>query len=204
MPEFKIRPGIREDSAKIAEVFLMAGDDAIRWIFGKNADAILKDLTNLKLSPFSWSRSQVMEVDGSFAGAIVTYPMGLESELNKGLDRIWQKHYNFLSLLGFIYRVKKWEKNTPKPKDSCYIHAVAVLEQYRGMGIAGRLLEQVQKTAKAEGQQSLALEVVSDNKPAIRTYEKFGFEYCYEIPMSKISLFLINDETVIYAMKKDI
>jgi ribosomal protein S18 acetylase RimI-like enzyme len=48
---------------------------------------------------------------------------------------------------------------------------IGVLEEYRGMGIGGRLLEEAMKVIGGE----IYLHVQTSNLPAIRLYEKFGF-----------------------------
>lgn len=59
--------------------------------------------------------------------------------------------------------------------DEGHITNVAVLEQYRGRGIGGRLIAQAIDTARAAGLKLLTLEVRRSNAPAIALYKKYGF-----------------------------
>jgi len=53
---------------------------------------------------------------------------------------------------------------------------VAVAKDYRGQGIATKLLDYAIKQGEEEGILDFTLEVRAGNEPAIRVYEKNGFE----------------------------
>lgn len=55
------------------------------------------------------------------------------------------------------------------------VHDLAVLEGYRGRGVAERMLDLVQSMSLARGACKLTLEVLSGNSGAVRLYERFGF-----------------------------
>jgi ribosomal protein S18 acetylase RimI-like enzyme len=55
------------------------------------------------------------------------------------------------------------------------IHDLAVLAGQRGRGIGQALLTAAEADARAEGCCKLTLEVLEDNHPARRLYERFGF-----------------------------
>ena len=57
-----------------------------------------------------------------------------------------------------------------------FIFNVYVLEPYRGKGIASVLLDAVFRDLAEHGVESCALAVRVNNLPAIRAYEKYGFE----------------------------
>jgi len=62
------------------------------------------------------------------------------------------------------------------PDSFCYITNVSVFADYGGRGIANRLLVACFDKAKADGVKTVSLEVSKDSHPAIRLYEKFGFQ----------------------------
>jgi GNAT superfamily N-acetyltransferase len=55
------------------------------------------------------------------------------------------------------------------------IHDVVVLTPYRGLGLSGKMMEQVAEFATARGCCKLTLEVLEGNKSAQQAYLKFGF-----------------------------
>ncbi len=56
------------------------------------------------------------------------------------------------------------------------IHDLAVLPEFRGQGIGGLLLSEVEKRARQRGCCKLTLEVRIDNERACKLYERLGFE----------------------------
>ena len=53
---------------------------------------------------------------------------------------------------------------------------IAVLQNVRGQGIGGKILDRFLQTAKERGAQEVFLEVRVSNAPAIALYKRFGFE----------------------------
>ena len=60
--------------------------------------------------------------------------------------------------------------------DAWHVMNVAVAPNYRGRGIATRLLEQLFEQTAGDGRRGYTLEVRVSNKSAIRLYEKLGFK----------------------------
>ena len=56
------------------------------------------------------------------------------------------------------------------------LYRVAVIPEKRQRGVGYRLLDYAYKTSKGRGLESLFLEVRSQNIPAIKLYEAYGFE----------------------------
>ena len=59
---------------------------------------------------------------------------------------------------------------------SARIYSLAVLEQLRGKGVGQQLLKEAEKEALRRGCTRLRLEVRQENLPAIRLYERLGFQ----------------------------
>jgi ribosomal-protein-alanine N-acetyltransferase len=57
-----------------------------------------------------------------------------------------------------------------------------VIPEYRGRGLASKLLSQAIKQAKELGFKMILIQVFDQNKPAIRLYEKFGFKTIGIVP----------------------
>jgi [ribosomal protein S18]-alanine N-acetyltransferase len=60
--------------------------------------------------------------------------------------------------------------------DAWHVMNVAVAPDYRGRGIATRLLERLFELTAADGGRGYTLEVRVSNRSAIRLYEKLGFK----------------------------
>ncbi|MCK5759676.1 MAG: GNAT family N-acetyltransferase [Candidatus Delongbacteria bacterium] len=61
-------------------------------------------------------------------------------------------------------------------KRRTYLHYFAISKEFRGIGLANILMDQVMEHAKYLGLQ-FRLEVHEDNIPAFELYKKYGFEY---------------------------
>lgn len=62
------------------------------------------------------------------------------------------------------------------PEGEAFLVAMWVDPAFRGRGVGEALIDQVAAQARADGIRRLLLDVVTDNEPAIRLYERLGFE----------------------------
>ncbi|MBN2773564.1 MAG: GNAT family N-acetyltransferase [Prolixibacteraceae bacterium] len=74
---------------------------------------------------------------------------------------------------------------------SAFDAGTGIIKEFRGMGIAGKMFDFAIPKLKEKGVQKFYLEVLQDNKPAIRAYEKTGFKiereyFCYKTEIDKI------------------
>lgn len=63
--------------------------------------------------------------------------------------------------------------------------AIAIAQEYRGIGLGKYMISEVIKSAKKEfgvGLKVIQLEVLDNNKPAIALYKKMGFKIIAKIP----------------------
>jgi GNAT superfamily N-acetyltransferase len=65
--------------------------------------------------------------------------------------------------------------STFKAQPLMNVHDVAVLPGIRGQGIGQALLSAAETHARERGCCKLTLEVLTGNRPALRSYERFGF-----------------------------
>ena len=68
----------------------------------------------------------------------------------------------------------------------CKISALYVLEEYRGKGIATKLIEQFIKSAKDNKCYDIEIGVMYENKVAKQLYKKFGFKEFKEVLDKKL------------------
>lgn len=70
----------------------------------------------------------------------------------------------------------EWKKELDYDK-VFVIYTFAVLPEFSGRGIGTKLLEEAEKTARENKMEAIRLDVLDRNEPAIKLYEKCGFEY---------------------------
>jgi ribosomal protein S18 acetylase RimI-like enzyme len=63
----------------------------------------------------------------------------------------------------------------PGYTDTTMLYAVYVTPGQRGTGVLARLVDAIARWSREGGRPTLALEVITDNRRAIRAYEKLGF-----------------------------
>jgi ribosomal protein S18 acetylase RimI-like enzyme len=63
-----------------------------------------------------------------------------------------------------------------KCKPLVNVHDVAVLASHRGRGIAEQMLAEAERIAIERGAVKMTLEVLSGNVPAVRLYQRIGYE----------------------------
>lgn len=63
------------------------------------------------------------------------------------------------------------------PSNTCELVKMYLLPEARGLGLGRTLIEQCIQTAKAYGFEQIYLETLPELRMAVKTYEKFGFEY---------------------------
>ena len=73
---------------------------------------------------------------------------------------------------------------TATPQEITVVHALGVLPDYQGHGIAKLMVQEAIRTAKENGQKAVRLDVLSTNIPAQKLYSDMGFNY-----MDTIQLF---------------
>ena len=63
------------------------------------------------------------------------------------------------------------------PADTCELVKMYLLPQVRGIGLGSTLIQKCIDTAKDLGYKNIYLESMPELEKALKTYEKFGFEY---------------------------
>jgi len=65
------------------------------------------------------------------------------------------------------------------PADTCELVKMYLYPQVRGIGLGSMLIQKCIDYAKEAGYKNIYLETMPELKQALKTYEKFGFEYIH-------------------------
>jgi GNAT superfamily N-acetyltransferase len=96
-------------------------------------------------------------------------------------------------LVGFIFQ----SINSYEDKKTAYNGGTGVISQFRGNNLTEKMYAHVYPKIKKFGVEQCVLEVLSINKPAIKVYERFGFEkskFFHCLKLSVASKYLLNRE----------
>lgn len=161
MENIVIRAAQKKDALQVARIVCMAiGKDETHELF-----PMFLELAAMECSPYSYCNALIAEVEGVFAGAIVGYDGARLYELREPLYLLAEK-----------YLGKKLELEEETTAGEYYLDSLAVLPEFRKLGIARKLLEEFINNALANGHKTVGLLVDYENPSAERLYSSFGFE----------------------------
>lgn len=161
-----IRAAKKSDATTIAHAVAIAiGDEnALRNYCGEDYTTLLKQIAESEKSQYSYLNALIAEINGKTAGAIIGYDGAKLNELRIGTFSI----------------INNALKRTPCIPDETeagefYIDSIAVLPEYRGMGIGKQLITAIRDKALSDGHARVGLIVDFDNPRAESLYTSLGF-----------------------------
>ena len=157
-----------DDAEFLAQVVVMAiRDDEMvkRNCGGDNYLKVLTEVCAATATQYSFQNTLVAEtVSGKLAGAIVGYDGGQLEPLRKATWDIISNH------TGFVPEIAD-ETNAGE----FYLDSLGVKPEFRGMGIAQKLIDAMCKKAFALGHTNVGLIVDVENPKAEELYSRIGF-----------------------------
>ncbi len=167
VPEVRIRPARREDALALAKLALLAGEGmpAFFWASSRQPGQSIEEAGAAKVrsetANFSYRNARVADVDGEVAGMLLAYRLP-DADAAEDLA----------SLPEFIRPLIELEQQAP---GSYYINMLATFPRYRDRGIGSALMGIVDAEARRLGCTLTSIEVFSENKGAVRLYERLGY-----------------------------
>ena len=164
--KLNIRKAVKTDAPLIASVVAMAiGEEGTRHYCGDNHQSILEEIAGLEDSQYSYRNTIVAEVDGVPAGAAVAYD-------GADLYKLRDVTLKFI----FEHTGKSHTIEDETDASEVYLDSIAVLPEYRGLGIGKQLLLALKEMANEKYGKDLGLLVDFENPDAERLYKSVGFE----------------------------
>jgi len=163
------------------KLIYISGPHLYSFIFVESEPKIyelLKLLYEQSGNVYSKDNVVIEEENGTIRGLLLGYPardMKTQSmQMLKSIKGMFviSGVLNFTKML-FRLSLNKYFPGTEH--DEFFISNLAVFEEFRGKGIAVKLLQKAEEIALEKGLSKLSLYVEIDNSYAIRVYEKFGF-----------------------------
>ena len=179
-----IRKAVVEDAPLLAAAVTMAigGDGVALQYCGEEHITILTEIARSEATQYSWQNALIAEVNGQAAGAIIGYDGGQLEQLRSHTLGIIKTHTGSAPAMPDETKVGEY-----------YLDTLAVIPEYRGHGIAKRLIKAFCDKAFAQGYKHVDLLVDYDNPLAERIYTSIGFTYVdtrlfLGIPMKHLQL----------------
>jgi ribosomal protein S18 acetylase RimI-like enzyme len=169
----RIRPAGVNDALHVAAIVDIAGHGIAleSWIKNSGDDHAVLDAARRAASedpnsPYHFSKAYLIEVEGVIAGGLVgeliSQNEDYAAEISPALAPLVALETR---LIGY------WS-----------ILGVAVYGEFRGKGLAAKLIHHADEVARNVGAKGLCLVVEDTNLPAISVYEKLGFATAERLP----------------------
>lgn len=171
----KIIPARKEDATLIATAIMMALGQELCESFTSESNT-LDDVHRLFTrcadsddSQYSWRNAYVAihDDDKTVMGVIVAYDGARLYELRKRFLDEFEKMHG--------YRIDQYMTDETTP-DEFYLDSLAVFPQFRGRGIAAKLIDAAAKSGFESTGKHAALLVAKNNPKAEKLYRRLGFQ----------------------------
>ncbi|WP_286415772.1 GNAT family N-acetyltransferase [Myroides odoratimimus] len=151
-----------------AHVLQQAFNEKLKGILGTEEEVHQVILASLDAKHIIVARSSEGELIG-----VAAYQHNGQCTLNISLS-IMIKVYG---LIRGLYKMLQLIMYFPskRDKDVVYVDAIAVDENFRGLGVGKMLLEEVEKLALEHHARYVSLDVIKENPRAKKLYEQIGF-----------------------------
>jgi ribosomal protein S18 acetylase RimI-like enzyme len=165
------RPARKADAAALAVLVDIAGEGMPAYMWstlkapGQSSLEFGRERAMRETGGFSYRNSVVAEIGGEVAASLVGYRLDDPYDLEASLAETPEM-------------VRPLVRLEAKAPGSWYVNVLATFPEFRRQGIAGRLLEIAERTAREQGAPSLSVIVASWNAPAARLYTSAGYAGC--------------------------
>ena len=177
--QFTVRLAEPEEDSAIAALVVEGFLDKFRSIYGRRMDRSLKimekwiglehasgGVTSLVIEGYS-----ATELAGSVGVRTVE---SREDVFARGLWRIFTRNLGFPRAV-WASTLLSYPRYS-SPSSEAYVERLVVSPAFRRQGMARRLLSAAEDLARDSGKETIGLHVSANNLPALRLYEKEGYE----------------------------
>jgi ribosomal protein S18 acetylase RimI-like enzyme len=177
----RLRKPYDDDASDCARLLYISAPDVFSYSLTENQSKLHELLRLFVTIPGNMhSRENIIveEEDGRIRGMILAYPARDMKRLARNTAKCFREMIRIAGFRDVLRMILRLPINRYLPvteDDGLFVANLAVFEEYRGKGVAVRLLQRAQATAAGKGLRKLTLVVETDNSRAKRVYEKFGF-----------------------------
>lgn len=173
-PFYKETANIQLRDATIDDIDIVAWTflSALGWT--EDQEPNVRTMCGREDTLYSWKRSRIVEVNGQPAGCLISYP-GAEYETIR--EQTWR--------MLDVYDPNSAERFEPETfPGEYYLDSLAVLPEYRGMGLSKVLLLDGAEKARRLGISTITLIAESDHHRLLEHYHNIGF-----VPIGEMDFF---------------
>lgn len=185
-----LRPALFSESARLADLILLSGENLLIRAFGGSRKETLNSLEALARAQgtmFSYEyatfAAPAENPDGPAIGTVVAHPDHGNRQTGQRLVEVIVHERGMMQWLRMLPTAIALERCAmPIPFNTTYVSILAVEGAYRSRGIGTQLMAHAEAQAIAAGDMAICLDVEIDNVRALAFYERLGYSIVSEHP----------------------
>ena len=177
-----IRKAESKDKKIITRLHYAAGPNLMKYFFACSTDEkayLIPDLLyESNDTIFSRENFHLFDENETVKGAVCLFPGDRQAVLEKNISKYCREIIRIRGFFNLLKMIMRNSLNKAFPSfynDELYIEAISVFPEYRGQGIASKLLKHSFEYAEELNIPKVALLVEMQNEHALNIYKKYGF-----------------------------
>ena len=186
MDNIIIRKGRTEDAQDFSQLILLSAATFFSSIFASNTEEIMKKIFQQPGNLFSFEHSYFIEVNNKIAGMALGYnwEQKRREELYTGLLLVKYLKWSFFTRIFYLLKAQSLVGKVLE--NEYYLSNIAVYPAFRALGLGTKLFSEIKRESDKTGANKIVLDVETNNKRAIKLYEKLGYIIKWRTPSIKI------------------
>ncbi len=186
MDNIIIRKGGTEDAQDFSQLILLSAATFFPSIFASNTEEIMRKIFQQPGNLFSFEHSYFIEVNNKIAGMALGYnwEQKRREELYTGLLLVKYLKWSFITRIFYLFKARGIVGKISE--NEYYLSNIAVYPEFRALGLGTKLFSEIKRESDKTGANKIVLDVETNNKRAIKLYEKLGYIIKWKTPSIKI------------------
>ena len=186
MDDIIIRKGRTEDAQDFSQLILLSAATFFPSIFASNTEEIMRKIFQQPGNLFSFEHSYFIEVNNKIAGMALGYnwEQKRREELHTGLLLVKYLKWSFFTRIFYLLKAQGIVGKVSE--NEYYLSNIAVYPEFRALGLGTKLFSEIKRESEKTGANKIVLDVETNNKRAIKLYERLGYIIKWRTPSIKI------------------
>lgn len=182
-----IRKGRIEDAQDFSQLILLSAATFFPSIFASNTEEVMRKIFQQPGNLFSFEHSYFIEVNDKIAGMALGYnwEQKRREELHTGLLLVKYLKWSFFTRIFYLLKAQGIVGKVSE--NEYYLSNIAVYPEFRALGLGTKLFSEIKWESEKTGINKIVLDVETNNKKAVRLYERLGYVIKWRTPSIKIN-----------------
>lgn len=187
MDNIIIRKGRTEDAQDFSQLILLSAATFFPSIFASNTEEVMRKIFQQTGNLFSFEHSYFIEVNDKIAGMALGYnwEQKRREELHTGLLLVKYLKWSFFTRIFYLLKAQGIVGKVSE--NEYYLSNIAVYPEFRALGLGTKLFSEIKRESEKTKANKIVLDVETNNKKAVRLYEKLGYVIKWRIQSIKIN-----------------